>query len=128
MKPYTLAQTLIHLVEEHGEDTGLSRFVAFVEEKHLQFLLPAVVRRLEAMEKARKAYDELHIVTARPISPELMEKIRAFVGLDEETTYEHRVDKALIGGFVATHDGRHFDGSLRGALTRLRQRLAGSAS
>jgi F-type H+-transporting ATPase subunit delta len=116
------------VVERIGGGPLLRDFLCFIVDQ----------RRVVQFDVIRQAYEELadrdagvsraRVVTASPLRPEQLERIRqalaARSGSDVRVQVE--VDPALLGGVVAQLGDVVYDGSLRTQLGMLRASLVGS--
>jgi F-type H+-transporting ATPase subunit delta len=69
------------------------------------------------------------VTTARPLPPEAQEALRRRLGglTGREVRLRFAVDESLIGGVVTRIGSTVYDGSVRGQLQQVRQRMLGSA-
>ncbi len=93
-------------------------------------------RRVDIIEAIARAYTDLYrkegnirrveVVSAAPLAPEAMERIRALVASNikgASMEFSSRVDPALIGGFVVNIDNQRLDASVANELKELRLSL-----
>lgn len=111
--------------------TGLIRRFLFVLIDH---------RRVELLGDVRKAFQDViderlglvraDVVSARVLGPEDRERIRITLGrlTGLQARADFRVERELIGGVLARIGSTVYDGSIRGQLQELKQRLAGGAA
>jgi F0F1-type ATP synthase delta subunit len=116
-----LAQTLVIMTKEHSAEKAVDVFVKFVTARGLTTLLPDVLEYLKKMERADRHSDRVTIKTAHTVDHSVLRDIENYIKSTGKT--EHVVDESLIGGFIAETKTLLFDGSIQGALTRLRQQL-----
>ena len=87
--------------------------------------LPSIARAMREMFDAKKGLVRADVITARPLSPDYVEKLR--VALERRTgkkiVMDVREDATLIAGVVARIGDTVFDGSLRGRLNEISQQL-----
>ncbi len=92
-------------------------------------LLPRVADEFERLDHARRGITSAIATSAAPLEPAevraLTARLEALSGGTVEL--ERRVDPSLLGGVVVQLGDRLVDGSVRGRLERLRQRLASGA-
>ena len=91
--------------------------------------LPLLEEALTAFRKiacGRLGIAEIQIISAADLAPAEVESLRErFQELTrKQAELEFRVDQQLIGGVIAQIGSTVFDGSVRGQLQRLRERLA----
>lgn len=67
------------------------------------------------------------VTTARPVSPEMQEALRARLAevTGSKVRLEFGVDKELIGGVVTRIGSTLYDGSVRGQLQQIRRKMIG---
>lgn len=92
-------------------------------------LLPRVAREFQLLDDRRQGVVEAFATSAAPLGPE---ELRALTAKLEQLTggrvaLDHRVDPTLVGGLVVRVGDRLIDGSVRGRLERLRNRLVSGA-
>lgn len=102
-------QTFLRLVLDHDR-FNLIRDMTFMYERLLS---------------ERTGQRTVDIYAARPLAPDVKEKllkaVERYVGRAVEL--HETIDPNLLGGFVITIDDMRFDGSIRGALDRLKRVL-----
>jgi F-type H+-transporting ATPase subunit delta len=76
---------------------------------------------------ARAGIVSAHVTTARPISQQAQENLRARLTLltRQNVRLEFAVDEALIGGIVTRIGSTVYDGSVRTRLQQIKQQMAG---
>jgi F-type H+-transporting ATPase subunit delta len=69
------------------------------------------------------------VTTARPLAPPAQEALRARLGglTGREVRLRFEVDESLIGGVVTRIGSTVYDGSVRGQLRQVRQKMLGGA-
>ncbi len=91
--------------------------------------LPAIANDFQEILLQRRGVHRAEVVSARVLDQEeqrgLEQRLAAVVGGSVQATY--RQDPSVIGGFLARVGDTVFDGSLRGRLERMRQRLVAGA-
>lgn len=106
-------------------DDHMQTFLRLVLDHDRFNLIHDIARMYERLLKERTGQRSVDIYAARPLVPDVKEKIRkaveTYVGRAVEL-YE-KIDPNLLGGFVITIDDLRFDGSVRGALERLKSEL-----
>lgn len=89
-------------------------------------LLGALAEAYRAEQNQRRGIVTAESASAVPLAPAQKEALaaalRTLVGQD--VILDSQVDTALLGGLVVRVGGRTYDGSVRGRLAALRQRLA----
>jgi F-type H+-transporting ATPase subunit delta len=105
------------------------RFVLFLEDRRRLALLPAAIEAFDAHVAAMRGVRRVTVVSARPLEPDLLERLTARLrtrhGGPTEVTLA--TDPALLAGFVVRTVDRVEDYSVAGGLRRARLRLAGEA-
>ena len=108
--------------------TSLMRRFLFVLIDHRRVPLLGDVREaFQAEIDERLGLVRASVASARPLGPEEREKILATLGrlTGREARAEFLVEHDLIGGVVARIGSTVYDGSIRGQLQGLKQRLVG---
>jgi len=69
------------------------------------------------------------VTTARPLAPEAQEALRARLGelTGSDVRLQFEVDDELIGGVITRIGSTLYDGSVRGQLQQMKQRMVGEA-
>ena len=103
----------------------LVQFLYLLLRKEREELAPEIVAAYERLRDEREGVVEATVKTARPLSADEAEALRASLGARSGKTVRLRldVDPGLIGGLVVRLGDRVFDGSLRHQLGLLREQL-----
>jgi F-type H+-transporting ATPase subunit delta len=106
-----------------------ARLMALLAERGRIGLLGAIEESFGALWNAHRGAVAAEAVTAVPLDEAqtraLVETLRRATGTEVEL--RSRTDAALLGGLVVRMAGRTYDGSVRGRLKSLRERLVGQA-
>jgi F-type H+-transporting ATPase subunit delta len=111
--------------------SSLVRRFLFVLIDHRRVPLLADVREaFQATIDERLGMVRADVASARPLGPAERERIVATLGrlTGRQARAEFRIERELIGGVVARIGSTVYDGSIRGQLQELKQRLTGVAS
>jgi F-type H+-transporting ATPase subunit delta len=107
----------------------LARLMALLVERGRMGLLPGIEESFTALWNAHRGTVAAEAVSAVALDEAQTEAVaqalRRATGKDVEL--EFRADPALLGGLVVKMSGRTYDGSVRGRLKSLRERLVGQA-
>jgi F-type H+-transporting ATPase subunit delta len=105
----------------------MTRLMALLAERGRTSLLPAIEESFGALWNAHRGAVAAEAISAAPLDEgqtrALVETLRRATG--REVELQARTDAALLGGLVVKMAGRTYDGSVRGRLRSLRQRLVG---
>lgn len=86
--------------------------------------VPEVAEKFTIVTSVNKNIEFAELKVPKPIEPELLDKIKNFFG--GNIRLKVLVDPAVIGGFVLRFfDGKVYDASLQGRLSKLRAEIAG---
>lgn len=88
--------------------------------------LPEVVLRYEDLVKEHLGRVEVEVTTAVELSDEELDSVRSRLGQileGKEVLLSTKIDPDLVGGAVFRFGGRRVDGSVRGQLRSLRERM-----
>jgi len=120
------------LVEAVWEGRGskiLVRLLALLAERGRTALVPAIEESYGALWNAHRGVVAAEAVSAVPLDEAqtraVAEALRKATG--QEVELQARADPALVGGLLVKMAGRTYDGTVRGRLRALRQRLVGPA-
>ncbi len=111
--------------------SDLVRRFLFVLIDHRRVALLGDVREaFQAVMDERSGLVRADVVSARLLGPEERGRILATLGrlTGREARADFRVENGLVGGVVARVGSTVYDGSIRGQLQGLKQRLTGGAS
>jgi F-type H+-transporting ATPase subunit delta len=108
----------------------IRRFLFVLIDHRRVALLGDVREAFQAVIDERLGLVRADVVSARLLGPEERARILATLGrlTGHEARAEFRVERELIGGVVARIGSTVYDGSIRGQLQGLKQRLTGVAS
>jgi F0F1-type ATP synthase delta subunit len=125
IKSRTIAKALISMTEDDGINSEkiAESFLNFVERNNLAHQLPTIMFHLKLENKRREKERELSITLTEEVSPNLLDRIREYVGASQKTKVRVGFDKGIIGGFIAKHRNKLYDASLESHLGKLRVAL-----
>jgi F-type H+-transporting ATPase subunit delta len=107
--------------------TVMARLMALLAERSRIALLPAIEESFGALWNAHRGALTAEAVSAAALDDgqkrALLETLRRATG--KEVELQAATDPALLGGLVVKMAGRTYDGSVRGRLKSLRERLVG---
>jgi F-type H+-transporting ATPase subunit delta len=116
-------------VEEVLKHLGMSEivrhFCALLLDRHRMDSFFAVRDELERLVNEAAGRVEAEIVSAKPLPPEQLERLRGVLAARtrREVQVQVRVDPAILGGVVAKVGDLVFDGSIRTQLAQMRANL-----
>jgi len=112
-----------------GEHALVRRLLTLLAERERIELLPDVERLFSRLWNAQRGVVEAEAISVQPLADghrrALLAALRALSGGEVELT--EAVAPEILGGLVVRMDGKVYDGSVRGRLRALRQRLVGEA-
>ena len=112
-----------------GEHALVRRLLTLLAERERIELLPDVERVFSRLWNAQRGVVEAEAISVQPLTDghrhALLAALRALSGREVELTAA--VAPEILGGLVVRMDGKVYDGSVRGRLRALRQRLVGEA-
>jgi len=106
--------------------TSMRNFVKVLIDNDRTEILEGVVPRYEDLVREHQGKVEVKLTTAVELSGELLERVKSRLGeiLDgREVELETSVDSNLVGGAVFRVGERRIDGSVRGQLQGLREKM-----
>ncbi len=118
------------LLERIAESLGLSaptrRLLRLLARKRRTGLLVGLAEAFRREADRRLGIERAELVSAVPLSEEQRARLAAKLErlLGAQVVLSEEVDESLIGGYQLRVRGRTYDGSLRGRLTKIRERIA----
>ncbi len=113
----------------HGTSPVMIRLLDLLAAGGRMELLPAIEESFSALWNAQRGVVAAEAVSALALDEAqtraVAEALRKATGKDVEL--QTRTDPALLGGILVKMAGRTYDGTVRGRLRALRQRLVGQA-
>ncbi|HEX8985567.1 MAG TPA: ATP synthase F1 subunit delta [Bryobacteraceae bacterium] len=108
----------------------IRRFLLVLTDHRRAALLGDVREAFEQVMDERLGIARAEVISARPLSPPQQQEIIAGLArlTGQQARARFRVEDGLIGGVVARLGSTVYDGSIRGQLDAIRQRLAGTGS
>ena len=105
----------------------MARLMTLLAERGRTGLLPAIEESFSGLWNAHRGVMDAEAVSAVPLDESqtraVAEALRRATGKDVEL--QTRADPALVGGLLVKMAGSTYDGTVRGRLRALRQRLVG---
>jgi F-type H+-transporting ATPase subunit delta len=110
------------------DDLVLNLLLLLLDERRLR-LLDQVTREFRIMADEARGIALVEVISARPLSRPAEEALKRGLErkLGRRVRMECRVDPALVGGVQVKIGDTLYDGSVRGQLERLRERMAARA-
>ena len=112
-----------------GEHELVRRLITLLAQRERLDLLPELARVFSRLWNAQRGVVDAEALTVQPLSDgqekALAEALRRISGREVELT--SRTAPEILGGLVVKMDGKVYDGSVRGRLRALRERLVGEA-
>ncbi len=100
-------------------------FLLVLVDKHRMKFLPEIIEEFDRLVRIERGIISAVCITTAPISPEerekLIERLARKSGLKIEL--EERIDESIVGGMIVIFQNQIIDGSIRYALSLLRNRL-----
>ena len=109
------------------EHTLVRRLVAMLAERERIDLLPDIEPQFSRLWNARRGIVEAEALSVEPLDDARRRSLAAALGelSGQEVELTSTLAPEILGGLVVRMDGRVYDGSVRGRLRALRERLAG---
>jgi F0F1-type ATP synthase delta subunit len=102
-------------------DKFINAFIAYVEEKGMEYLLPGVLSHLEILDKKHSQENDLKITFATEPTDQSVKTVTDY--MSASTTPEVVVDKNILGGFLAEYNGWSIDATAASYIKNLKQIL-----
>jgi F0F1-type ATP synthase delta subunit len=118
-------QSLLEINKRHPNKTKqiVKIFIDFLKENRTVCQLPSIIRSLEEIEKKQSKENRLHITLFEPVSEQVIQKIKEFVGASDESDIDIEIGKEIEGGFLAHYKGFIFDDSIRNQFIKFTNTL-----
>jgi len=98
-------------------------FISFIIENRLGRALVKLSNDFTREVAAREGIVFATVQSAMPVEEKERQEIKKYLG--DQVCLRQEIDLSLIGGLrFWTSDGRYFDGSLRGAINKLKEKVA----
>ena len=128
--PAERKRKVVGAVWGRGTSPIMVRLLDLLVERGRMELLPAIEESFSALWNAQRGVVAAEAVSALALDEAqtraVAEALRKATGKDVEL--QTRTDPALLGGILVKMAGRTYDGTVRGRLRALRQRLVGQAA
>jgi F-type H+-transporting ATPase subunit delta len=125
------AKLLEALVAKAGVSELMGRLLSLLLERDRTGILPEIAAAYTALWNAARGAVAAEVVSAAPLDGPQRDAVRhaaAAAAGGREVELSARVDPALMGGVLLKMEGRTYDGTVRGRLKALRDRLRAGAS
>jgi F-type H+-transporting ATPase subunit delta len=112
-----------------GASDLLSRLLLLLVERERTVLLPDVAHAYAILWNTQRGVVAAEAVTVSPLATEQASALASALGraLGKTVELKNAIDPEILGGVLVKMEGRVFDGTVRGRLKNLRQKLvAGS--
>jgi F-type H+-transporting ATPase subunit delta len=108
-----------------GASDLLQRLLALLQERDRLALLPDITAAYVTLWNAQRGAVAAEVASALPLEAAQREAVQAAVGRasGRQVELQTRVDPGLLGGVLLKMEGRTYDGSVRGRLRALGERL-----
>ncbi len=109
-----------------GMTSSTTNFLKVLLDNSRTDILEDVVRRFEELVEEHQGKVEVELITAVEMSEEALDRVKDRLGKileGREVLLENHVDPDLVGGAVFSFAGRRIDGSVRGQLQALRNKM-----
>ena len=121
-------KVLDEIVAREGTSRAVRNFVAvLIDHRRVQFFEP-IVAQFEKEMNQRMGFAEAQITSARELNDaekrELENQVQKLTGKKVRARYGR--DESLLGGAIVQVGSTVYDGSVRGQLERIRERMAGA--
>ena len=123
------AQSLYEAVagqDERAAAASVSRFAALLIQKHEEGRLPQIIAAFEEIWRQENKEISAELRSARPLSEtahqEIADYLRAKTGASR-IDLSQQIEPDLLGGFVLRYGSKILDGSLKGSLEALKNKI-----
>jgi len=121
------AEALYHTLSETksgDQDKVINNFIRVLKTNGDLHYYEAIINVYEILDREMKGIREVEVTTARDveINSEIVNKLNDVIGKDIEL--KRKVDESLIGGIVVRVEDTLIDASVRGQLSKLKNKLS----
>ncbi len=118
-------EAAVAVLEFQGASERCRRFVLLLLERHRVVLVPLIAEEFSAVVRDRLGIVDAEVTSAMPMDDAMQERTRAaLVQLArKEVRASFNVDPSLVGGLRARIGSTIYDGSVRGRMEKLRERI-----
>jgi F0F1-type ATP synthase delta subunit len=119
-----LARALYKISKERVSSEKIVSALLFYLEKHrLLSLLPQTLKHLIGFKKNEKEFNSLEIISGLPIDEEITTEIKKILKTEISSVVKQKIERELIGGFIATYKGFIYDASIKNQLNLIKTKL-----
>jgi len=104
-------------------DSKIKSLHDFLNEFHLAYLLPQIIRYIGHVLSVETSARGCHITTALSLDDASRDQLLKALGINPDGAYQTDIDESLIGGCTIANKGVLYDASLKTSLERLRLSL-----
>ena len=122
---HNISQTtdmLVRWCDERGVATGIDEFISYLSDISSEYLLPLILKELEARDKESSFHEQLHVTSAKELESDEAEALQRGFGVSSSETKQH-IDTDLLAGVSCEHDGMQIKDNFHGRLRALQNRL-----
>jgi len=104
----------------------IKRFVELLAEKHRLVQADKIIKEFAKLCNQRLGIVEAEVVSAKDLDKETLKIVKRYIAQTagaREIIARARVDKSLLGGVIIKYGDKVLDGSLRGTLNDLKDKL-----
>ncbi|MEO6760038.1 MAG: ATP synthase F1 subunit delta [Saprospiraceae bacterium] len=125
VSPRKKKAAVARLGDQLGFSTVLKNFLYVLIDHRRTAMLAEILASLESQLDERRGIVRAQVRSARPLDESLQREIEAALGrkTGKQVVGQYSVDETMIGGLVARVGSVVYDGSVRGQLQAMRDRL-----
>ncbi|MCP2519918.1 ATP synthase F1 subunit delta [Candidatus Aminicenantes bacterium AC-335-A11] len=103
------------------------RFFLLLIEKNRLLLLPEIIELIKTYWYERKNIHTFEVISAYPLTEEQKERLRRKLKekVKAEVEVKYKIDNSLIGGLIIKKGDILYDGSIKGNLLKLKEKILG---
>jgi F-type H+-transporting ATPase subunit delta len=119
-----LTQLLLDICQDQLKKEGINLLKLLIQNERL-ILAPQIYELYEAYKAEHEGYVDVEVISAYALTKEEQKKFATTLGkkLDKTVHITTSVDKTLIGGYIAKAGDKVIDGSVKGQLQQLANKL-----
>ncbi len=130
LRPFIPTSRKIKLIEEIMKksrfDAKVARFIRLLVEKERLYILPGLVEKIPDIWNESRGVVSFEVTSAIPLSEKQKQALQGKLEKMESApvSLKYKIDSGLIGGIYLNRNNMIYDLSIRGSLTRMKEKIS----